>query len=246
VSWPTPAPAPCGPARAPALRPAHVRPSPALGLVASRPSSPAAAQPRAPGGPGAARPACVRARRAWGGSSACRRHYSLGPTRQDANCCRSSSQNRPLRRFLLARRTNSSPECPVFSPTTSSRPRRDLAVLPAINAFAQRLPAPSSSVVDPRSPRNRRRQPPLADLAASRPELPRRRGELAPSSLPFPIFSLSHHGPSPQPLVAPFHFAGETSLSRCPASRPGGPAQRLVPAADSPPASAQPSSLVRD
>jgi hypothetical protein len=110
-------------------------------------------------------------------------------------------------------------------------------VLPAINAFAQRLPAPSSSVVDPRSPRNRRRQPPLADLAASRPESPRRRGELAPSSLPFPIFSLSHHGPSPQPLVAPFHFAGETSLSRCPVSRPGGPArgcslaaQHLAPA----------------
>jgi hypothetical protein len=65
------------------------------------------------------------------------------------------------------------------------RPRRDLAVLPATYAVAQRLPAPSSSVVDPRSPRNRRRQPPLADLAASRPVSPRRRGDLT-SSLPFP------------------------------------------------------------
>jgi hypothetical protein len=109
----------------------------------------------------------------------------VGPTRQDAICCRSSSQNRPIRSFLLTRRTNSSPVCPVFSPTTSPRPRRDLAVLPAIYAVAQRLPAPSSSVVDSRSPRNRRRQPPLADLAASRPESPRRRGELT-SSLPFP------------------------------------------------------------
>jgi hypothetical protein len=121
-------------------------------------------------------PACVRAQPRVGRFRACRRHYSLGPTCQDAICCRSSSQNRPLRSFLLTRRTKFSPECPVFSPTTSPQPRRDLAV-------AQRLPAPSSSVVDPRSPRNRRRQPPFADLAASRLESPRRRGELTSSLL---------------------------------------------------------------
>jgi hypothetical protein len=61
---------------------------------------------------------------------------------------------------------------------------------------------------------------------------PRRRGELAlPSSLPFPILSLPHHGPSLQPLVAPFFFPDETSPCRCPALRPGGPARGCSPAA---------------
>jgi hypothetical protein len=65
------------------------------------------------------------------------------------------------------------------------------------------------------------------------------RARSAPSSLSFPILPPPPYASAayPQPLVAPFHFAGETSLSRCPVSRPGGPArdcslaaQHLTPA----------------
>jgi hypothetical protein len=158
------------PARA-RLRPLAAPPAPAPRRPSSRAS--AAAGPRAPleqaqlprsdsrapGGPGAARPACVRARRAWGGSSACRRHYSLGPARQDAFCCRSSSQNRPLRRFLLTRRTNSSPVCPVFSlvdlvaTSPCSRPPTPLHSASPRRAAPWSIPARrATAVVNLRSP----------------------------------------------------------------------------------------------
>jgi hypothetical protein len=125
------------------------------------------------------------------------------------------------------------PAAQIFRPSAQfsrPRPRRDLAsdlaVLPAIDAIAQHLLASSSTVVDPHSPRNRRRQPPLADLAAPCPHR-HRRGELAPSSLPFPILPLPPYAfaASQQSLVAPFFFPDETSPCRCPASRLAGPAR---------------------
>jgi hypothetical protein len=159
--------------------------------------------------------------RAWGGSTPAAATTPWGP-RARTQMPLFVFPEPPAAQIFLARRTNFSPECPVFSPTTSSRPRRapDHRRRCAAPPRAEQLRGQSPLAAQPPSS--------TSDLAAPCPHR-HRRGELAPSSLPFPFLSLSHHGPSPQPLVAPLRFAGETSLCRCPASRPAGPARGCFP-----------------
>jgi hypothetical protein len=129
-----------GPSRAPQLPPR----SPAAARLVAQPWRPART-----------RPAHTTAR---GAVPRLPPPLPLGAHAPGRKCRCSSSQNRPLRRF-------SSPDARIFRPSAQfsrPRPRRDLAVLPTIDAVAQRLPAPSSSVVNLRSPRNRRRQPPTS------------------------------------------------------------------------------------
>jgi hypothetical protein len=210
------------PAAQHACRAAPAQPAP---RPISRASAPTA-QPscRAPGGPAVA--SCAHAPsahdRAWGGSTPAAATTPWGP-RARTQMPLFVFPEPPAAQIFLARRTNFSPECPVFSPTTSSRPRRapDHRRRCAAPPRAEQLRGQSPLAAQPPSS--------TSDLAAPCPHR-HRRGEVAPSSLPFPFLSLSHHGPSPQPLVAPLRFAGETSLCRCPASRPAGPARGCFPA----------------
>jgi hypothetical protein len=192
---------------------------------APRPSAPAAAppaqsRPLVPGGQRArpARPRVERQRRSA--------HRAQPPCRAHASA-RGAPPHRPAPRPRpRVSRVGGSAPAAAWS---ASPTRREHGFFPNQTAYflspVTQCFRPNTQFFSPTTSLSALPSPPSVCCAASRPESPRRRGELAPSSLSFPILFLPPYAfaASRQSLVAPFFFPSETSPCRCPASRPAGP-----------------------
>jgi hypothetical protein len=228
---------PC--AQPPRVPPPSPPPPPPRAQAAARPASArgparlAAHAPRQPSRPGlrprqrlAQHARVVRTQRTQGVE---RRHRRCpaGPARQklvravllpNRNACANfQRRNRPRAVFFAS--------CARFLPPVAQFSRHEHPRSPAQFSPIAASPRRSAAGASPR-PRSLRPRRRSAAPRCGRHRA-RRRGEPAPSSLSFPILPPPPYASaaSPQPLVAPFHFAGETSLSRCPVSRPSSPAR---------------------